>query len=103
MYFHIVGGTESYTTSTTNMYNKCRFHVRGARQGQGHGGNVLNAVEFVEEAFRGVVTDHFHRQHPSVAPVLLKGLPVLRVPRDRQLLRAYPYLHQFRKKRVSKG
>ena len=28
MYFHIVGGTESYTTSTTNMYNKYRFHVR---------------------------------------------------------------------------
>jgi hypothetical protein len=27
MYFHIVGGTESYTTSTTNMYNTCRFHV----------------------------------------------------------------------------
>ena len=27
MYFHIVGGTESYTTSTTNMYDKYRFHV----------------------------------------------------------------------------
>ena len=27
MYFHIVGGTESYTTSTTNMYDKDRFHV----------------------------------------------------------------------------
>jgi hypothetical protein len=26
-YFHIVGGTSSYTTSTTNMYNKYRFHV----------------------------------------------------------------------------
>ena len=27
MYVHIVGGTESYTTSTTNMYDKDRFHV----------------------------------------------------------------------------
>ena len=26
-YFHNVGGTGSYTTSTTNMYNKYRFHV----------------------------------------------------------------------------
>ena len=28
MYFHIVVGTGSYTTSTTNMYNKHRFHVQ---------------------------------------------------------------------------
>ena len=28
MYFHIVVGTGSYTTSTTNMYNKDRFHVQ---------------------------------------------------------------------------
>ena len=27
MYFHIVGGTRSYTTSTTNMYDKYQFHV----------------------------------------------------------------------------
>jgi len=27
MYFHNVVGTGSYTTSTTNMYNKDRFHV----------------------------------------------------------------------------
>ena len=27
MYFHSVVGTGSYTTSTTNMYNKDRFHV----------------------------------------------------------------------------
>jgi hypothetical protein len=27
MYFQNVVGTESYTTSTTNMYNKDRFHV----------------------------------------------------------------------------
>jgi hypothetical protein len=27
MYFHIVGGTGRYTTSTTNMYNKDRCHV----------------------------------------------------------------------------
>ena len=27
MYFHIMIGTGSYTTSTTNMYNKYRFHV----------------------------------------------------------------------------
>jgi hypothetical protein len=26
MYFHNVVGTGSYTTSTTNMYNKDRFH-----------------------------------------------------------------------------
>ena len=29
MYFHNVAGTGSYTTSTTNMYNKDRFHVPG--------------------------------------------------------------------------
>ena len=29
MYFNNDGGTGSYTTSTTNMYNKDRFHVRG--------------------------------------------------------------------------
>ena len=29
MYFHNVAGTGSYTTSTTNMYNKYRFHVPG--------------------------------------------------------------------------
>ena len=28
MYVHNVGGTGSYTTSTTNMYNNDRFHVR---------------------------------------------------------------------------
>ena len=28
MYFHNVVGTGSYTTSTTNMYNKDRFHVQ---------------------------------------------------------------------------
>ena len=27
MYFHIVVGTGRYTTSTTNMYNKYRFHA----------------------------------------------------------------------------
>ena len=27
MYFHNVVGTGSYTTSTTNMYNKYQFHV----------------------------------------------------------------------------
>ena len=27
MYVHHVVGTESYTTSTTNMYHKDRFHV----------------------------------------------------------------------------
>ena len=27
MYFHNVVGTRSYTTSTTNMYHKDRFHV----------------------------------------------------------------------------
>ena len=27
MYFHNVVGTGSYTTSTTNMYHKDRFHV----------------------------------------------------------------------------
>ena len=27
MYFHNVVGTGRYTTSTTNMYNKDRFHV----------------------------------------------------------------------------
>ena len=27
MYFHHVVGTGSYTTSTTNMYHKDRFHV----------------------------------------------------------------------------
>jgi hypothetical protein len=36
MYFHNVVGTGSYTTSTTNMYHKDRFHVPSAtvlRQG----------------------------------------------------------------------
>ena len=28
MNVHIVVGTESHTTSTTNMYDKGRFHVR---------------------------------------------------------------------------
>jgi hypothetical protein len=28
MYFHIVVGTGSYTTSTTNTYNKDQFHVQ---------------------------------------------------------------------------
>ena len=32
MYVHIVVGTGRYTTSTTNMYNKDRFHVRVLRQ-----------------------------------------------------------------------
>ena len=31
MYFHNVAGTGSYTTSTTNMYNKDRFHVPGGQ------------------------------------------------------------------------
>ena len=31
MYFHNVVGTGSYTTSTTNMYHKDRFHVPGFR------------------------------------------------------------------------
>ena len=30
MYFHIVGGTGSYTTSTTNMYHKDFTYRRGA-------------------------------------------------------------------------
>jgi hypothetical protein len=28
MYFHNVVGTGSYTTSTTNMYNKYQFHAQ---------------------------------------------------------------------------
>jgi hypothetical protein len=28
MYVHILPGTGSYTTRTTNMHNKDRFHVR---------------------------------------------------------------------------
>ena len=31
MYFHNIVGTGSYITSTTNMYQKDRFHVRGVR------------------------------------------------------------------------
>ena len=33
MYFHNVVGTRSYTTSTTNMYHKDRFHVPSCEEG----------------------------------------------------------------------
>ena len=44
MYFHIVGGTGSYTTSTTNMHNKYRFHVRRVTQRVGTGERYLEKI-----------------------------------------------------------
>ena len=64
MYFHNVVGTESYTTSTTNMY-KDRFHVRVAvvggrgciaccRERQRHRGTRVNVFQlFLNAAFNG--------------------------------------------------
>ena len=57
MYFHHVVGTGSYTTSTTNMYHKDRFHVP----------DVKTYVSGKEKEVKGVNNSFTHSKRTNVA------------------------------------
>ena len=85
MYFHNVVGTGSYITSTTNMYNKYRFHVRRGGCGGRHGGFRNNPGRLVVGVFEGRPQfRQFHGrtrvqilQHPPLGVIIVGGAGVL--------------------------
>ena len=74
MYFHNVVGTGSYTTSTTNMYNKDRFHVPAVvenaggfqRTAQRAQGVLWGSASAVEQTCVGHLTSASVKSHDLI-------------------------------------
>ena len=60
MYFHMVGGTESYTTSTTNMYNKY-FTYQQPRPFHFQFDRVKGGAQMISQRGRQVVVETFRQ------------------------------------------